>query len=230
MYRKSLISVLFLIMAGYATTKPPKKPALSPLGQFLQRIGGGTPGVVTKSAGSLWPQEGGALTNLAAYYKARALNDLVIIRIVEQTLAQASGTVNAQRTFAADSGISGLAGQTNTANVDPLYALHSSSNLKGSGTANSQSQLRTSITGRVVALLPNGNMVIEAEHQVSFNQESQILVLRGLIRPNDISSDNSVPSTMISDLEIEMKGKGVVSDSTHQPNLFVRLLMKILGW
>ncbi len=168
--------------------------------------------------------------NLATDYKAHGLNDIVVIRIVEQTVAQATGSVAAQRTFTADSGISALAGQINTAGVDQLFSPHSESNLKGSGTANSQSQLQKNLAGRVVAMLPNGNMVIEAESKVSFNQQTQTVVLRGLIRPGDISSDNSVPSTSISDLEVELKGKGVVSDSTRQPNLFVRLLLKLVGF
>lgn len=172
----------------------------------------------------------GPLSDLATDYKARHLNDIVVVRIVEQTLAQASGAVTAQRTFSANSAITGLAGQVNTNSVNPLYSLNSASNLKGAGTANSQSLLQTSVAGRVVAMLPNGYMVIEAEHQVSFNQEAQTIILRGVIRPGDIASDNSVLSTAVSDLELEMKGKGVVSDATRQPNLFMRLLMRLLNF
>jgi flagellar L-ring protein precursor FlgH len=71
---------------------------------------------------------------------------------------------------------------------------------------------------------------VECERQVSFNQQSQTIILRGVVRPGDIASDNSVPSTSLSDLELELKGKGVVSDSTRQPNLFTRLLMKLLNF
>jgi len=111
-----------------------------------------------------------------------------------------------------------------------LYAMNSNSNLKGTGTANSQSLLQTSVAGRVVAVLPNGNLVIEAERQISFNQQSQTVVLRGLVRPGDIGTDDSVLSTYVSDLELELKGKGVVTDATRQPNLFTRLLMRLLNW
>jgi flagellar L-ring protein FlgH len=208
-----------------------KKDTLSPssLSQFLQRVKGEQPAITT-SLGSLWPLQGGPLTDLATDYKARHLNDIVIVRIVEQTLAQASGSVAAQRGFSSSSAITALAGQLNTGAVNPLYSLNSSSNLKGAGTANSQSLLQTSVAGRVVAMLPNGNMVIEAEHTVSFNQQAQTIILRGIIRPGDISSDDSVLSTAVSDLELELKGKGVVSDATRQPNLFVRLLMKLANW
>jgi len=79
-------------------------------------------------------------------------------------------------------------------------------------------------------VLPNGNLVVEAERQVSFNQEDQTIILRGVVRPGDILSNNSVPSTSLSDLELEVKGKGVVSDAVRQPNVFVRLLMKLLNF
>ena len=108
--------------------------------------------------------------------------------------------------------------------------MNSGSNLKGTGAADSQSLLQANLAGRVVAVLPNGYLVVECERQVSFNQQSQTIILRGVVRPGDIASDNSVPSTSLSDLELELKGKGVVSDSTRQPNLFTRLLMKLLNF
>ena len=232
LHRATLALLLISSLAGTCDGKAKtKKETLSPssLSQFLQRVRGEQT-VVTMSLGSLWPLEGGTLTDLAADYKARHLNDVVIIRIVEQTLAQASGNVTAQRAFSSNSAITGLAGQVNTNPVNPLYALNSNSNLKGTGTANSQSLLQSSVAGRVVAVLPNGNMVVEAERRVSFNQQSQVIILRGLVRPGDVASDDSVLSTRVSDLELELKGKGVVTDATRQPNVFTRLLMKLVNW
>ncbi|MGB8885559.1 MAG: flagellar basal body L-ring protein FlgH [Candidatus Korobacteraceae bacterium] len=228
-----LITVMLVTcgLLGGTAGKKKKDTPLSPssLQQFLQRVQG-QPVAATMSLGSLWPLEGGLLTDLATDYKARRLNDLVIIRIVEQTLAQASGDVTGQRTFASSSAVTGILGQASTLSVNPLYNLNSASNLKGTGTANSQSLLQSNLAGRVVAVLPNGYLVVEAERQVSFNQQSQTIILRGIVRPGDIASDNSVPSTSLSDLELELKGKGVVSDATRQPNLFMRLLMKIANF
>jgi len=225
------VTLALASLAANAATKPKKSaaPTITPLQQFLQRVQG-QPTAGPASPGSLWPLGGSALTDLASDYKARHLNDVVVIRIVEQTLAQASGDVTGQRDFTSNSAITGILGKSSTASVNPLYALGSSSNLKGSGTANSQSLLQANLAGRVVAVLPNGNLVIEAERHVSFNQQSQTIVLRGLLRPGDIGSDNSVPSTSLSDLELEMKGKGIISDSVRQPNLFTRLLMKLVNF
>ena|SRR5208337_608069 len=235
MSHRTVLTALLLVfsLAGVGTgkAKTKKEAPLSPssLQQFLQRVRG-EQAATTRSLGSLWPLEGGTLTDLATDYKARRLNDVIIIRIAEQTLAQFSGDVTAQRGFSSSSAITGLAGQVYTNPVNPLYALNSSNNLKGTGTANSQSLLQTSVAGRVVVVLPNGNMVVEAERKVSFNQQSQTIVLRGLVRPGDVASDDSVLSTYVSDLELELKGKGVVTDATRQPNLFTRLLMRLLNW
>ena len=220
-----------VVCAGAADTKA-KKDAAQPqtsLQQFLARVQG-QPVTTTASLGSLWPLEGSLLTDLATDYKARRLNDLIIISIVEQTLAQAERDVTAQRAFTSGSGVTAIAGQVNTASFNPLYGLTSSSNLKGAGSANSTTLLQANISGRVVAVLPNGSLVVEAERQVSFNQENQTIILRGVVRPGDIASNNSVPSTSLSDLELEVKGKGVVSDAVRQPNLFIRLLMRLLNF
>ena len=219
--------VLAIPCAGKTRNAAPNSP--TSLQQFLQRVQG-QPVPTSSSTGSLWPLQGSPLTDLATDYKARRLNDIVIIRIAEQTLAQASGAVTGQRDFSSNSAITGILGNRSTASVNPLYALNSGSNLKGTGTANSQSLLQATLSGRVVAVLPNGYFVVEAERQVSFNQQSQTIILRGIVRPGDISSDDSVLSGSVSDLELEMKGKGVITDSVRQPNLFMRLLMKIANF
>ena len=222
------VCAMLLLATVCAAKSNPKPVHQTTLQQFLDRVQGRQV-TATTSNGSLFPLSGGRLTDLAADSKARGLNDLVVIRIVENTLAQASGSVGAQRTYAANSAITGVGGQT-VPYLNPLLGLNSNSALKGSGTTNSKSQLLTSVSGRVVAVLPNGYLVVEAEHQVAFNQEKQTLILRGLLRPVDIAADNSVPSTALSDLEIELKGKGVISDATRQPNLFLRWLWKIIGF
>jgi flagellar L-ring protein precursor FlgH len=232
LYQAIVVAGITLCLADAEAGKPKKEstPMLpTSLPQFLARVQG-QPVVATNSLGSLWPLQGSQLTDLAIDYKARHLNDIVIIRIVEQTLAQASGAVTAQRGFAASSAITAVAGAANTASLNPLYNVNSNSNLKGTGTANSQSLLQATLAGRVVAVLPNGYLVVECERQVSFNQQTQTVILRGLVRPGDILGDDSVLSTALSDLELELKGKGVVSDSVRQPNLFMRLLMKIAAF
>lgn len=226
-----IVAIGAIALPSSAKTKKqsPGFSSSSSLQQFIQKVEGQQP-PSTRSTGSLWPLEGSALTDLATDYKARHVNDLVVISIVEQTLTQASGDVTAQRDFSTTSAITGIAGRVNTGGVNPLFAGNSSSSLKGTGSTDSQSLFQANISGRVVAVLPNGNLVVQAERQVSFNQQTQTIILRGVVRPGDISSTNSIPSTSLSDLELELKGKGVITDAVRQPNLFVRLLMKLVNF
>jgi flagellar L-ring protein precursor FlgH len=71
-------------------------------------------------------------------------------------------------------------------------------------------------------------LVVEAARQVEFSQQTQTIILRGLVRPEDISQQNQVLSTAISSLELEVRGKGIINDYTHRPNVLVRLLQKVL--
>jgi flagellar L-ring protein precursor FlgH len=111
-----------------------------------------------------------------------------------------------------------------------MFSPSSSAKLQGQGQAASKSAIRTSVGGRVVAVLPNGNLVIEAQRESNVNNERQTVVLRGIVRPGDVAPDNSVLSTQLSDLEMELKGHGIVSDATRPPNWVVRTILKVLGF
>ena len=79
-------------------------------------------------------------------------------------------------------------------------------------------------------MLANGNMVIEAERQIAMNNQHEDLVIRGIVRPGDISSANTIPSSALSNLEIEMKGKGIISDSVRPPNPLTRAVLWLFGF
>ena len=84
------------------------------------------------------------------------------------------------------------------------------------------------MAGSVVAVLPNGLLVIEAQRQEVLNNENQTLTVRGLVRPDDLMSDGSVNSTSISHLEISLNGRGVISDGVRPPNSVIRTILKLL--
>jgi flagellar L-ring protein FlgH len=197
------------------------------LSSYLQRVARERSPEGVRTSGSLWDGHS-PFSNLAADYKARNEGDLVTINIAQQTLAEAGGAVDSQRTFSSKSGITGLAGRINTRGIDTLFSGSSDNKVQGKAQTSSNSRLRTSVTGQVVAVLPNGNLVVEARRQVVMNNEKETIVLRGITRPGDIASDNSVPSTQLSDLEIELKGKGAISDATRRPNWILRALLRLV--
>ncbi len=179
--------------------------------------------------GSLWiPQ--GQFTNVAGDYKALNVGDVITIRIVEDTLAQNTGSTAANRAFATSSAITGLPGRMKTGGVNPLFGANSTSDLKGKAQAATTTRLRTSVGGRVMAVLANGLMIVEARRQVYMNNEKQNVVVRGVVRPGDVASDNSILSTSMSDLEVELKGKGVISEANRPPNFLTRWLLKLIGF
>ena len=104
----------------------------------------------------------------------------------------------------------------------------SSAGLNAAGTSATNSSLTTVLGGQVIEVLPNGMLVIEAARQVEFSQQTQTIILRGLVRPEDISQQNQILSTAISSLELQVRGKGIITDYTHRQNLLVRLLEKAL--
>jgi len=179
--------------------------------------------------GSLWVA-GGALTNISTDYKASQVNDLITIVVVQRTTAQATGNLNGERDFNTQSGISGLAGHISTSGISNLLTAQSSTKLKGSGSTDASSTMQTSLTGQVIAVLGNGNMVVEAQRLVTINNQKETMVVRGVLRPGDISPNNTAVSTSLSNLEVELKGKGVVSDFTRPPNPLIRALLWVIGF
>ncbi len=181
------------------------------------------------TVGSLWTP-GSELSNLSNDYKARKLNDTVVILVAVQTTAAQSADVNSQRAFQTSSGITGLAGDVNTKGVNSLFNANSNTTLKGSGATDSSSNFQTSMTAQVIAVLPSGNLVVEAQRKIFMNNQHEDVTVRGVVRPNDIGPSNTVPSTALSNLEIEMKGKGIIADSVRRPNMITRALLWLTGF
>jgi flagellar L-ring protein precursor FlgH len=181
------------------------------------------------TVGSLW-SPGSELSNLSNDYKARKLNDTVVILVSVQTTAAQNADVNSQRAFQTSSAITGLAGDINTKGLNPLFNANSSTSLKGSGATDSSSTFQTSMTAQVIDVLRSGNLVVEAQRKIFMNNQHEDVIVRGVVRPNDIGPNNTVPSTSLSNLEIEMKGKGIIADSVRRPNLITRALLWLTGF
>jgi flagellar L-ring protein precursor FlgH len=84
------------------------------------------------------------------------------------------------------------------------------------------------LTGRVVRVLPGGLLLIEGDKNIQVNSEDQRITVRGVVRPADISTANTVPSTQVADMEVRVNGKGVVSDAVRRPNALYRLILGLL--
>lgn len=221
-----LATVILISAAAHAGIKP--KNALQTREEYLARVQqqqASTTEVAT--TGSLWVNNG-ALADFSTDYKASRLNDTVIIQIVQQTVSEASGNTSTGRDMTANSAITALPGKLNVGGVNPLLGMNSSTAQKGQGSTTSSSKLQTSLAGQVIAVLPNGNLVVEAQRQVLLNHQKETAIVRGIVRPGDIGPANIVLSTALSNLEIELKGKGVVTDATRPPSLVMKILTRLL--
>ena len=222
---------------GAVQAKPAKKkanvksagsdPAASSLAAYLQRVRSDNTSIQA-SPGGIWT-DSGRLTRMSTDVRAMRPHDLISVVVSESLAAETDGTVKGARASSASSGISGLIGTLHAGNaLQNLVNQNSTSALNAQGTSASNSSLSTTLGGQVVEVLPNGMLVIEAARQVEFSQQVQTIILRGLVRPEDISQQNQVLSTAISSLELQVRGKGIVNDYTHRQNILVRWLESIL--
>jgi flagellar L-ring protein precursor FlgH len=186
------------------------------------------PAAEEHTVGSLWSPQS-PLGDFSVDYKAHHLNDTITILVSVQTTAAQSGSVDSERSFSTNSAITGVMGKS-PASLNPLLSANSSSALKGQGSTASNTTFATSLTGQVIGVLPNGNLVIEAKRQIFMNNQHENVTVRGMIRPGDIGPGNTVPSTALSNLEIEMKGKGIISDGVRPPNFLTRAVLWLLNF
>jgi flagellar L-ring protein precursor FlgH len=181
-----------------------------------------------KTLGSIWSPEG-RLVRLGTDAKAVRLHDVVSIVVTEALVAETDGGVKNSRASSANSGLTSLFGLLKTSNaLQNLVGMNASSGLAAGGQSTTNSSLTTTFGGEVVDVLPNGMLVVQATRQLTFSQQTQLIKLRGLVRPEDVSSQNQVLSTAMTDLELEVTGKGIVNDSTYRQNPLVRWLERAL--
>lgn len=210
--------------------KTPKKTTAELRAEYLANVSQSVVNTsLRRTPGSLWSPNG-LMVEPAADYKAHALNDIVTVVVSVQTTAAQSGSVDSERNFNTNSAISGMAGELSTKGTNPLLAASSSTTLKGTGSTNSSTAFSTSLTGQVISVLPNGNLVIEAHRQIDMNNQHEEVIVRGIARPGDITPSNSVASSSMSALEIELKGKGIISDSVRPPNALTRAILWLFGF
>ena len=229
-----LLTALFLLPSrsdGQEKSKKQAHPnpdvAAASLQSYLERVRAEN-SISQAAPGSIWA-DSGRLTRMMTDVRAMRPHDLISVVVAENLAASTDGTVKNSRASNASSQVSSLFGNLHAGNaLQNLVNQNSSSGLNAQGTSETNSSLSTILGGQVIEVLPNGMLVIEAARQVEFSQQTQTIVLRGIVRPEDISQQNRILSTAISSLELQVRGKGIITDYTHRPNALVRLLQNLL--
>lgn len=178
-----------------------------------------------ESAAGLWSDT--AFRNLFQDLRAYKVGDLVTVNIVETSQATKSASTQTNRQSSMDAGIDNLMGWEgrmknltsfgksdvrNAYDNTSVFKGSMGSDFRGSGSTARNDTMTASLTARVIEVKPNGNLLIQGTRQIRVNNETQVIVLSGLIRPVDISPDNTVLSSYIGDARIEYAGTGALSD------------------
>jgi flagellar L-ring protein precursor FlgH len=176
------------------------------------------PEMPARQEGSLW-HDRGLLSNLFMDQKARTVGDIVTIRVAESATASNEAATKSQRTSSMAAGIDNFFNleqryPPSEAFFNPFSKVEAAleSGFDGGGSTTRSGSLSTYITARVTQVLPNGNLKILGTREVKINNEAQTIALTGIIRPKDISPDNVILSTYVSDAKIEYAGVGVIND------------------
>jgi flagellar L-ring protein precursor FlgH len=181
-----------------------------------------------RTPGSIWSAQG-QLVRLGTDVKAFRVHDVVMIVVGESLTASTDGQVKNSRASNANSNITALFGALkSTSKLQNLLGMTAASGLTAQGQSTTDSSLSTTFGAEVVDVLPNGMLVVQATRQLTFSQQTQLITLRGLVRPEDVSNQNQVLSNAMTDLELEVTGKGIVNDSTYRQNPLVRILERLL--
>lgn len=179
----------------------------------------GDPGV----SASLWKETRGE-NDLFHDYRAWQPMDLITIVVTESSEGKKEADTEISSESSIQAAISNLFGLENDSHfqgdgkdvdISNLINADSTSSYKGEGETTRKGSLKARISGMVVEVLPSGVLRIEGEKIISVNNEEQIMIISGLVRPRDISSDNDVDSSKIANMRIDYFGRGTVGDAQY---------------
>jgi flagellar L-ring protein precursor FlgH len=163
-----------------------------------------------------------AVESLYGDLKASKVGDVVTVIITEKTLATNSAKISTSK----DTRF-GAEGQEGTGALDFVPGLSMDATISRGHDGTGVTKREGSIFGRMAAIvvdvLDNGCLVIKGEKEIIVNDEKEILVITGIVRPQDITTENQVYSTDIANTNITYKGKGLVT-SGSKPSIVSRIL------
>jgi flagellar L-ring protein precursor FlgH len=148
--------------------------------------------------------------SLIADSKASAVGDLVTIIVKESSTAKQDTSIERKKESSTDAAITTFLFASDKHLVKdgekPNFEWASTRASSGEGKSDSSAEIETKVTARVIDVQPNGNLLIEATREIEIGGSALKIVLTGLVRPDDIASDNTVESTYIADAKISYEG------------------------
>lgn len=219
----NILIIIALALAACAPVQPRPAEKIIPVTMEQPVIEASMP----KTPGSLWTTGNGSLF---VDNRASRIGDILTVVISEQAEASKEASTSTGRSTTASADLTSLFGlESNIANInsaiDPAKLLSAgyTNDFKGSGTTSRKEDLVATLTTRVVEVLPNGTLRISGSKSVTVNHEQQLIHLSGIVRQQDITSENMIDSKYILDANIIYTGKGVIDDK-QKPGWLLRLL------
>lgn len=173
--------------------------------------------IVQPAPGSLWSPTGGLVGNM------RAVDSLVTVNIDEATMTSLGANTDTSRDTSSEFGIDALVGVDTSilganSNMGGKLKLggSSGSSTAGAGSTSRTSALQTVVTCQVVGVLPNGNLQLRGSKQIMVNNETQWATIVGIASPRDIQLDNSIESSRLALLQVEVTGQGNLANQQGQ--------------
>jgi flagellar L-ring protein precursor FlgH len=177
-----------------------------------------TPQPASYSPNSLWRN------GSRAFFKdqrAHQVGDILTVTVNLNDKAVIANETQRSRENKEDSGVDSFFGKPkvpimNTPTPTRIFTADSSSSSEGKGSVNRSEALVTNVAAVVTQVLPNGNLVVEGKQEVRVNFEVRELIVAGIVRPEDIQSDNTIDSSKIAQARIAYGGRGQITD-VQQP-------------
>jgi len=186
------------------TAQPGYKPVQMPMPK---------PETASYNANSLWRN------GSRAFFKdqrAARIGDLLTVTVNITDKANIANETQRSRTNKEDSGITDFAGSkalgANKILPGRILTADSTASSDGKGSVNRQEALQTNVAAVVTQVLPNGNLVVEGKQEIRVNFEIRELIVAGIVRPEDIQSDNTIDSSKIAQARIAYGGRGQITD------------------
>lgn len=169
------------------------------------------------SSNSLFTQ--GGSRSFFGDQRARRVGDILTIQIDIDDRAQTSNSTSRSRSNDMSGGVTNFLGLENSlgqafpGGFDPqnMIGLAGEANASGAGSVNRSERVSLTIAAVVTAVLPNGNLVIQGRQEVRTNREVRELTVAGIVRPEDISSGNTIKHDQIAEARISYGGRGDIS-------------------
>ena len=202
------------------TSQPGYKPVQMPMPAALP---------ASYSPNSLWRN------GSRAFFKdqrAAIVGDILTVKVNLNDRAVIDNQTQRSRTNGEDSGVDNFFGKQklpilNHALPTRLFTADSNAHSQGRGSVNRSEAMLTNIAAVVTQVLPNGNLVVEGKQEVRVNFEIRELIVAGIVRPEDIESDNTIDSTKIAEARIAYGGRGQITD-VQQPRYGQQVMDVIL--